>query len=114
MLSTILVLLIVAHSGPCQAGMAAEIDHLLGYIESAECTFDRNGTLYDSRQAAAHIRGKYSRTRRWIKSSEDFIRYAATGSSISGQPYLVICNGVTAPTAAWLADELARFRENAQ
>lgn len=109
-----MALFFVAHPGPCHAGMEAEIDHLLGYIESAACTFDRNGTLYDSREAAAHIRKKYAHTQRWIKSSADFIRYAATKSSISGRPYLVICSGVTTPTAAWLADELARFREDAQ
>lgn len=92
--------------------MEQEIDHLLRYIETSGCTFDRNATIHDSRDAGAHIRKKYDHTKRWIKSTEDFIRYAATKSSISGRPYRVVCEGVEMPTAEWLADELARFRDN--
>jgi hypothetical protein len=96
---------------PSHAGMALEIDHLLQYIETSGCTFNRNGTVHDSEEAAAHIRKKFDYAKRWIKSTEDFIRYTATKSSISGQPYFVICNGTEMPTAEWLTDELARFRE---
>jgi hypothetical protein len=99
---------------PSYAGMDAEIEHLLNYIETADCTFNRNGTIHDNRDAAAHIRKKYANTKRWIKTTEDFIRYAATKSSITGRPYQVICDGVETPTADWLAKELDRFRENTQ
>ena len=92
--------------------MEQEIDHLLRYIETSGCTFSRNGTNHDSRDAGTHIRKKYAYATRWIRSTEDFIRYAATKSSTSGRPYLVICDGVEVPTAEWLADELTRFRDN--
>jgi NADH:ubiquinone oxidoreductase subunit B-like Fe-S oxidoreductase len=49
--------------------------------------------------------------KRRIKSTEDFIRYAATQSSLSGQPYQVSCGGIEMPTAEWLMEALVRFRE---
>jgi hypothetical protein len=102
---------IVYHPSPLQAGMGAEIDHLLWYIESSDCQFNRNGTIHESRDAVNHIRRKYTHTKRWIKSTEDFIRYAATKSSTTGRPYKVICKGVERPMAEWLTEELVRFRE---
>lgn len=91
--------------------MESEIKHLLQYIESSDCTFNRNGRNYDGKEAAAHIRKKFSHTKRWIKSTADFIAYAATKSSLSGRAYQVTCNGSPMPTAEWLADELNRLRD---
>ena len=99
---------------PSYASMEAEIDHLLQYIESSDCEFNRNGTIHNSQDAGKHIRRKYSHTKRWIKSTEDFIQYAATKSSTTGKRYKVICNGIERPTADWLLEELAHFRENSQ
>ena len=90
--------------------MQLEIDHLLQYIETSGCRFMRNGNIHDGQQAGEHIRKKYAHTKRWIKSTEDFIQYAATKSSMSGRLYQVTCDGVEMPTAAWLREELARFR----
>lgn len=101
---------------PClsHAGMESEIDHLLEYIETSGCTFNRNGTIHDSQDACEHIRKKYTHTKRYIKTTEDFIQYAATKSSMSGRPYQVTCEGNEMPTAKWLLDELARFRKTSQ
>lgn len=112
--AAILALCVSFHPGSAHAGMQSEIDHLLQYIETSGCTFNRNGTVHDGQQAVEHIRKKYAHTKRRIKSTEDFIRYAATKSSISGQPYQVTCDGVEMPTAEWLTGELARFREKNQ
>lgn len=94
--------------------MDSEIDHLLQYIETSNCTFIRNGEIHNSQDAVEHIRKKYAYAKRRIKSAEDFIRYAATKSSMSGKPYQVICNGTEMPTAEWLTDELSRFRKKTQ
>jgi hypothetical protein len=113
-LAAILLLCIVFHPSPSHAGMDPEINHLLQYIEASGCTFNRNGNIHDSQAAAEHIRRKYAHTKRWTTSTEDFIRYAATESSITGRPYQVTCGGIEMETAEWLADELARFREKTQ
>lgn len=97
---------------PCRAhaDMETEVEYLLHYIETSSCTFHRNGKVYDSKEAGSHIRNKYRHTKRWIKTTEDFIQYAATKSSVSGQLYQVTCNDMPLPTAQWLTDELAQYR----
>ena len=93
-----------------QADTATEIGHLFEYIAWSGCAFIRNGSPYDNAAAVAHLRKKYTHTKRWVKTSEEFIRYTATKSSMTGRNYSVICNGVETPTAQWLTDELERFR----
>lgn len=99
---------------PClsHAGMEEEIEHLFSYIKTSGCTFNRNDNIYDGEEAGEHIRKKYAYAKRWIKTTEDFIRHAATKSSMSGKPYLVTCDGVEMPTAKWLKEELFRVRGN--
>lgn len=112
--AVILALGVAFHPGWAHADMQSEIDHLLQHIEKSGCAFNRNGTIHDGQQAVEHIRKKYMHTKGRIKSTEDFIRYAATQSSISGRPYQVTCNGVEVPTAEWLTEELSRFRDKSQ
>jgi hypothetical protein len=46
-----------------------------------------------------------------IKSAEDFIKYSATKSEISGKPYEVRCAGESpAPLGDWLRHALERYR----
>lgn len=88
-----------------------EIDHLLGYVESSRCEFQRNGSWYDSHSALAHLQSKYGFLRNSVSTAEDFIEKAGSRSSMSGQPYQVRCgSGAPMPSAQWLRDELTRFR----
>ncbi len=97
---------------PCRAAdTEAEIQHLKDFIGTSECTFIRNGSEYDAADALKHINRKHDATRRWIKTTEDFIRLAATKSSMSGKPYKVRCGDREIPCADWLYEELARYRE---
>lgn len=88
----------------------AEIQHLKEFIVKSECRFIRNGAEYDSADALKHIERKQDATRRWIKTTEDFIRLSATKSSMSGKPYKVRCGESEMPCADWLYDELSRYR----
>lgn len=92
------------------ADMDSEINYLLATIEESDCTYIRNGKAHDSREAGTHIRRKYSHIKSRVKTTEDFIKYAATRSSMSGQPYQVICDGKKMDTAEWLIQELGRYR----
>ncbi len=89
----------------------AEIEHLLEFIERADCRFDRNGTLYDGPEARAHIERKYAHLRDRIRNAEAFIRYAASESSFSGRKYRVLCGGREFFAGAWLEAELIRYRK---
>ncbi len=92
------------------ASMQEEISHLLNFIETSDCIFIRNGSRHDPKEAVKHIEKKYNYLKKRINNTEDFIKGAATGSSISGKPYMIICNGVEMPTADWLRIELKKYR----
>ena len=95
----------------CAAGTTEEIASLLLFIEQSECTFTRNGKHYDSLEAREHIEKKYAYYKERMTTAEDFILYSATKSSITGEPYMVICNGVNMATSDWLNAELAELRK---
>src|SRR5208283_3174067 len=92
-----------------------EIQHLLGYIEGCGCQFCRNGTWYqDSKVVRQHVELKYGyfMKRGQINSTEDFIKWSASKSEMSGKPYLVKCGqGSPSLLAQWLSDELERYRK---
>lgn len=92
------------------ASMQDEINHLLNFIETSDCIFIRNGSRHDPEQAVKHIERKYNYLKKRIKNTEDFIKGAATKSSLSGRPYLTICNGKEMETADWLGTELMKYR----
>ena len=91
----------------------AEIDQLLQTLKSSDCKFQRNGSWYDAPRAAEHLGTKRDYFRRLdrIHSTEDFIRLAATESSMSGKPYSVACPGTPeVASKTWLEAELRRIR----
>lgn len=106
-------MLAVLLAGPVPAASTdpeREIAHLLDYIQSSGCTFVRNGEAADAASARSHVARKYDYVRSRVHTAEDFIRLAATRSSVSGEPYRVRCAGGDAATADWLTQELARYR----
>ncbi len=91
----------------------AEIDHLLKFISSSTCDFNRNGAWYKASDAADHIQTKYDYLlkRDLVANAEQFIERAATKSSISGSLYKVKCeDGSELTSEAWLKAELVTFR----
>ncbi len=92
---------------------SAEIDHLLVFLAGSGCEFYRNGTWYPPAAARAHLETKYEyfAKRDLIRTAEDFIRLAATESSMSHKPYQVRCGGEEQTSAVWFGTELQRFRQ---
>jgi len=89
-----------------------EIKHLLAFIADSGCTFIRNNDEYPSIKAKSHIERKYNYVKSRVSSTEDFIKYAATKSSMSGKHYMVSCSGDKTASSQWLLDELAVYREH--
>ena len=92
------------------ADLQSEIDHLLLYVENSGCEFERNGSTYDSKEARSHIERKYRYVKKHVDETEDFIKYAATESSMSGNKYQVSCGGNKQASADWLYEELSGYR----
>jgi hypothetical protein len=108
-----LVLAMVLLAGSALAGTQEEIDHLLNYVANTSCKYDRNGTIHDGPEARDHINMKYEYYKKKVKTAEDFIRYSATKSLMSGKKYKIRCPGSEAVFASdWLLDELKAFRKN--
>lgn len=106
-------LLVLAGVTPGGANTATEqeIGHLLGFIEQSGCSFIRNGKTYSAAQAREHITKKYTYLKTRIKTAEQFIAYAASKSSVTGERYSVSCGGETLSSKSWLEAELKQYRQ---
>ena len=117
----IVVLLVLpfslSHAQQLSSQSRAEIEHLLEFVQTSSCQFNRNGSWHSAAEAAEHISKKYhyALDRGQIHSAEDFIRYAATKSSLSGAAYKVLCeNSRPESSADWLTAELRLLRAAAE
>lgn len=76
--------------------------------ELKDATFIRNGESHDVAEAIEHMRRKWNWKAAEIKTAEDFIRIAATGSSMSGKPYVIrFADGRETPSGEWFRKKLA-------
>ena len=90
-----------------------EVEYLMNFMKNSSCELNRNGKFYKGNEAVSHIKKKYEYFRNKITTTEEFIEYTATKSTISGKDYLVRCgDGETFKTKEWLLNELERYREN--
>ncbi len=105
-----------APAAPPAGAVRAEIDALLGALASSGCRFQRNGDWHTAAEARDHLRQKLSaiEARGTLASTEQFIDKAASGSSLSGKPYLVRCGDAAEVTSAqWLTARLRALRSGA-
>lgn len=73
-----------------EAKQDARIEHLISTVESYKgAVFIRNGTEYDTKAAASHLRMKLGKAGDKVKTAEDFISGIASKSSISGKAYKI-------------------------
>ena len=104
-----------AAATPLSPVTRSEIDGLMGRLETAKCEFNRNGKWYTGAEAKSHLLRKlqYLEERGAVQTTEQFIELAATGSSVSGQPYLVKCdNGAPVASGTWLGAQLQAVRKS--
>ncbi len=92
-----------------------EIEYLVEFIRASDVVFIHNGTEHTAEEAAAHIRRKREHFKRKIRSAEDFIALTATKSLLGKEPYRIRGkDGREVASAAWLTEELQRFREHSR
>ncbi|MDR7298673.1 hypothetical protein J2X16_004041 [Pelomonas aquatica] len=102
-----------AGAAPLPASARAEVDALLSHLQASGCEFNRNGSWYAGADAKAHLLKKldYLEGKDLVKTAEQFIERGASGSSMSGKPYLVRCAGkAPVESARWLTAELRQVR----
>lgn len=111
----IAVLFLATDTKPCAADVSEsqkpEVEHLLEFVETSDCIFERNGKKYDGKKASKHIKRKYKYFRGQITTTEEFIEYSGTKSTRSGKEYLIYCaDDAPIESRVWLLEELTRYR----
>ena len=93
------------------SGEAAKIRYLIESVETLQgATFIRNGSEYDAKRAADHLRLKLKRAGDRVKTAEDFIRYCGSKSSVSGKAYRIrLSDGTTLDTETFFRKQLKAF-----
>jgi hypothetical protein len=88
--------------------LISSVEHLKG------ATFIRNGTEYDGKKAAEHLRMKLQNTVA-VETADDFIRLCASKSFISGKPYLIrSSDGKTINTEQYFRKKLKEYTSTAK
>ena len=102
---------ILARAGELAFEEAARIEYLIASVGSLpQVQFIRNGTVYDRQAAVDHLRLKLRFAGSRVKTAEDFIRYCATESSVSGEPYQIrFADGHVMPSAQFLLQKLGEY-----
>jgi hypothetical protein len=102
-----------AWASPTPAPVRAEINALMGRLESSGCQFFRNGDWHSGAEAKTHLLRKLDAVegKTTVAKTEQFIELAATRSSSSGQTYQVRCGqAAPVPSATWLGSQLQTLR----
>ena len=110
-LAFLIASLVFSASAEAPPAEKQKIESLLTHVGSlSDAKFIRNGSDYDAKTAVTFLRGKWNRSDDEIKTAQDFIAKAATGSSTSGKPYLIrFKDGREVPCADYLKGELAKL-----
>lgn len=92
---------------------AAKIRYLIASVETLKgAKFVRNGTAYDARSAANHLRLKLKNAGSRVRTAEDFIKYCGSQSSITGDPYWIkLADGTTVKAEIFFRKRLAAYEE---
>ena len=102
------LLLLIAPAPPTEIQKIEALIEAVGHLEGA--VFIRNGSEHTPAQAADHVRLKWRNAGRRVKTAPDFIRFCASGSSLSGKPYQIrLMDGRTVLASDWFWTELKRM-----
>jgi len=90
------------------ANETERIEYLIQSIEQlSNAKFIRNGSTYDAKPAADHLRLKWREAGARIKTAQQFIELCASRSSVSGQPYRIrFADGSIVTSEAFLRAKL--------
>jgi len=106
------LVMVLAEETEPEENLEKTIIYLLECVSKSDCTFIRNGTPYNGKQASVHIRRKYQYFKKEIRTPEDFIRLAATKSLQTGQPYMVKTKeGKELRCDEWMKRALEEYRK---
>jgi hypothetical protein len=88
-----------------------KIEFLISSIENLkEAVFIRNGSEYDGKTAANHLRVKLEKAGGRVQTADDFIKLCASRSVITGKPYLIrFTDGKTIKAEDFFKEKLKEY-----
>lgn len=94
-----------------EAKEQARIDFLLRHVETSKgLSFIRNGKAHAAQDAAKHLRRKLDYAGERIQTAEQFIKHAASESSVTGRNYKIrLPDGSTVNASDYLNKQLGDF-----
>lgn len=108
------LLLFTAVSFSAAPQLQTEIQYLTRMVKASPCDFIRNGDVHSGIDAAEHMLNKYDYFEDEIQTAEDFIRKAASKSTLTGKSYEVKCSNSHITSQQWLLRKLNQFRQQAE
>jgi hypothetical protein len=107
----VLLSLVVARAFAQDSSETVKIQYLITSVENLEgAKFIRNGREYDARSASNHLRLKLKAAGKKVKTAEDFIKFCASQSSMTGEPYLMrLADGTTLKSEVFFRNKLKTF-----
>jgi hypothetical protein len=111
LLGLLLAVLMTAPSFSQEDIEQRKIEYLIAAIADLHgAHFVRNGSEFDAQRAAEHLRFKFQHGCTRVVTAENFVADCATGSSITGAPYLIrFSDGKTVEAASFLREKLATY-----
>jgi Family of unknown function (DUF5329) len=108
-----LLLSLLLPAAVAAAGMteAQKIEAMIVSVEKLPgAVFIRNGTDYDAIKAAGHLRMKWKKAGKRVRTAEDFIKYCGSVSSMSGEKYQIrFADGRTVYSGDYFHEQLRRI-----
>ena len=100
-----------AHAADSTSLEGRKIAYLIASVETLQnARFVRNGTAYNAKAAADHLRLKLRMAGSRVATADDFIRLCASASSVSGIPYHIrFADGRVVTSEVYLRQKLAEF-----
>lgn len=114
-LNTLNVQQIIAKPNLCFQNNIEEekINKLILFIEKSNAVFIRNGSEYEAKEAADHLKMKRKKAGNKVKTAKDFIDLIASKSYMSGEAYkMKFSNGSIINTRDILYNELRKLERN--
>jgi hypothetical protein len=88
-----------------------KIEFLISSVENLKgAKFIRNGSEYNGKEAAEHLRMKLRKAGDKVRTADDFIRLCASKSYISGKPYMIrSSDGKTIKSEEYFREKLREY-----
>jgi hypothetical protein len=102
---------LIGYAAAQETQESVKIQYLISSIaELKSAKFIRNGTEYDAREAADHLRLKLRAAGKHVKTADEFIRLCGSKSSVSGKPYQIrFADGTALETEVFFRNRLKAF-----